>query len=273
LTVFIVAPLCVNAQWLNHRDPRAPRTSDGKPRLSAPAPHRSGKPDLSGIWEAESTPRKELAALNPVGLLPGGENGLGEDDPQKYFLNFFSDYKFGEEPFQPAARAPFLQMLQGGNKPPTLCPPPSLPIADLIPAPYKIVQTPSLILILYEGDTSFFRQIFMDGRSFPADPQPSWLGYSIGRWEGDWLVVETVGFNGKGPLDAMGHPHSDAMRLKERFHRRDFGHMETEITVDDPKTYSKPVTIKVNQRLLPDTDLIESFCTEAESDLTHLPGK
>ena len=275
LIVWLAAPLCMNAQCLNHRDPGTPRTPDGKPRLSAPAPRRNGKPDLSGVWEVEGTSRKELATLLPpgVGLLPGGENGLGEDDPQKYFLNFFADFKFGEEPFQPAARAAFLQRLKTPRKPATLCPPPSLPISDVLPAPYKIVQTAGLLLFLYEGNATFFRQIFMDGRKFPPDPQPSWLGYSVGKWEGDWLVIETRGFNDHGPLDAMGHPRSDAMRLTERFHRRDFGHMETEITIDDPKTYTKPVTIKMNQRLLPDTDLIESFCTEGESDLAHLPGK
>jgi hypothetical protein len=99
------------------------------------------------------------------------------------------------------------------------------------------------------------------------------MGYSTGKWDGDWLVIDTIGFNDKGVLDAMGHFHSDSMRLTERLHRRDFGHMDVEITVDDPKTYTKPVTVKVSHRLLPDTDLVELFCNEAETDLVHMPGK
>lgn len=126
--------------------------------------------------------------------------------------------------------------------------------------------------MLYEGDT-FFRQIYTDGRKHPVDPQPSWLGYSVGRWEGDWFVVDATGFNDLSPLDAMGHFHSNAMHVTERFRRPDFGHMETQIIINDPKTFTKPVTIKVNQRLLPDTDVIESFCTEGEKDLAHIPGK
>ena len=126
--------------------------------------------------------------------------------------------------------------------------------------------------MLYEQNTNF-RQIFMDGRKFPEDPQPSWLGYSIGKWDGDALVVDTIGVTDRSWLDAFGHPHSEAMHVTERFHRRDFGHMELQITVDDPKTYTRPFTIKLNLLLLPDTDLIESFCPENEKDVKHLVGK
>ena len=126
--------------------------------------------------------------------------------------------------------------------------------------------------MLYEQDTSF-RQIFIDGRKLPADLQPAWLGYSVGKWDGDTLVVDTAGFNDRSWLDAFGHPHSESMRVTERFHRRDFGHMEVQITVDDPTMYTKPFTIKINQRLLPDTDLIESFCLENEKDRAHIVGK
>jgi hypothetical protein len=268
LIVLLATPLCIKGQWLNQPDPRAPRTRDGKPNLSAPAPHRSGKPDLSGIWQVESSPSKDVERF----LLPGGENGLGEDTPSKYFLNYFSDFPFLQEPFQPAAAAMFRKRLQGGEKPPTLCLPAGPPVADLLPAPFKIVQTPGLTLLLYEGDT-FFRQIFTDGRKLPADPQPSWLGYSVGKWDGDSFVIDTLGFNDKGGLDAMGHFHSENMRLTERFRRRDFGHMELQVTLDDPKTYTKPVTVTVGLRLLPDTDLIESFCSEGEKDLAHMRGQ
>ncbi len=242
--------------------------------MSAPAPRVRGKLDLSGIWEVESSPRKVLATLFPpgVGLLPGGENGLGEDDPQKYFLNILADFKLGEEPLTPAAAVLLRQRMQSGEKPSTLCEPPGVPLTELYPAPYKIVQTPGVMLMLYEGGT-YFRQIYTDGRKHPVDPQPSWLGYSVGRWEGDWFVVDVTGFNDRSALDAMGHFHSDAMHVTERFHRGDFGHMEVQITIEDPKTFTKPVAINVNMRLLPDTDVIESFCTEGEKDLAHLPGK
>jgi hypothetical protein len=126
--------------------------------------------------------------------------------------------------------------------------------------------------MLFE-DFGNFRQIFTDGRKGPSDPEPSWFGYSVGKWEGGWLVIDTIGFNDKGVLDGMGHPRSEGMHLTERFHRRDFGHMDAEITVDDPKTYTKPVTIKVSHRLLPDTDLIEATCSDGENDLAHMPGK
>jgi hypothetical protein len=268
LAALLGAPPATHGQWLNHRDPKTPRMRDGKPNLAAPAPRVSGKPDLSGVWEIVGSSRKELEPF----LLPGGVNGLGEDDPSTYFINFFYDYKFGQEPFQPEAAALFRQRMQSGQKPPTLCPPPSVPISDLIPAPFKIVQTPGVILVLSEADTTF-RQIYTDGRKLPDDPQPSWLGYSVARWEGDTLVVDTAGFNSLSVLDAMGHFHSEAMRVTERFHRRDFGHMDLQITVDDPKTYTKPVTISVSYRLFPDTDVIESFCSEGEQDLAHIPGK
>lgn len=257
------------AQWINQPTPGTPRTKDGKPILTAPAPRREGKPDLAGVWQAESAPRKEIAHL----MLPGGENGLGEDVPSKYFLNFFSDYPFLQEPFRPAPGEQYHQRLRSGQKPPTLCPPPSVVLQDLQPGPLKIVPTPGVIMMLYEGDTNFFRQIYTDGRKLPADPQPSWLGYSVGKWDGDWFVIDTVGFNGKGVLDAMGHPLGENTHLTERFHRRDFGHMDIEITIDDLKTYAKPITVKVSHRLLPDSDVIESFCTEGENDLAHMPGK
>jgi hypothetical protein len=232
-------------------------------------PRLNGKPDLSGIWEVESSSPQEVERY----LLPGGINGLGEDTPSKYFLNFFSDFPFGKEPFRPAAAALFQQRLRSPQKPPTLCAPPTLPIADMIPAPFKIVQMPKMVILLYEGDTSFFRQIFTDGRELPDDPQPSWLGYSVGRWEGDRLIVDSLGFNGKGPLDAMGHFDSEGMRLTETVHRRDFGHLDMGLTVNDPKTYTQPVTVQVNFRVLPDTELLESFCSEGEQDLAHIGAK
>lgn len=261
------APLCTQAQWLNVRDPAAPRGHDGAPNLSAPAPRVNGKPDLSGVWQVEGSPRKQLEPF----VLPGGVNGLGEDDPNIHFIDFFFDSGMGKEPFQPAAAAVWQQNAKNPQGPPTLCQPPSLPIVDLLPAPFKIFQSPREVLFLYEEE-SVYRQIFTDGRKLPDDPQPSWMGYSVGKWENGWFVVDAIGFNDKGSLDAMGHFHSEALRVTERFHRIDFGHMEAEVTVNDPKTYTQPVTVRVNFRLLPDTDVIESFCSEGEQDLAHMRG-
>ncbi len=264
LIVLVAAPVCVNAQWALYRDPTVPRTRDGKPNLSAPAPRLNGKPDLTGIWQAESAPVAEIQRF----LLPGGINGLGEDLPSKYFFNFFADFPPGQEPMRPEVRA----ALPKGPPPapPSLCTLPTLPLQGLVPAPFKLVQTPRLMMVLYEADT-VFRQIFSDGRPLPDDPQPSWLGYSVGKWMGDTFVVETVGFNDKSPVDLLGHPRSEALRLKETFRRLDYGHMDVQITLDDPKIYTKPVTILVKHRLVPDTELLEFFCQENEKDLIHFP--
>ena len=144
-----------------------------------------------------------------------------------------------------------------------------MPIVEIAPAPYKILQTPRMIAMLYERDTTF-RQVYTDGRKLPEDPQPTWLGYSVGKWDGDSLVVDTTGFNDRGWLDARGHTHSEALHITERFHRLDFGHMEVQMTIDDPQTYHRPFTIKLKQHLLPDTDVLEAFCAENERDLPHI---
>ena len=263
----LLAGVGVQAQWLNHRDPESPRTKDGKPNLSAPAPRvSSGKPDLSGIWQGEGAPISEL-----MKILPGGLNGLGEDPPPLSFFNVLAAYKPEESPLRPEFRAEFEKRAAVAltTPPPALCAPPVVPFVDSLPAPLKIVQTPKLTLMLFESDT-VFRQIFTDGRKHPDDPQPSWLGYSVGKWQGDSLVVDTVGLLSYGPLDVFGHPHSEAMRVTEQFHRRDFGHMDVQVTIDDPKTYTRPFTYKIGMYLLPDTDLLESFCTEDEKDAAHM---
>jgi hypothetical protein len=128
-----------------------------------------------------------------------------------------------------------------------------------------MIQTPSLLLILYEANGGI-RQIFIDGRPLPkSDPQPWWYGYSVGRWESDTLVVETAGFGDGGWLDVNGAPLTDQAKTIERFRRLDYGNLEIEVTVDDPKAYTKPWTaVKVRQRLMPDDELIEFVCAENE---------
>jgi len=255
--------LCAQAQWLNQPIAGAPRTPDGKVNMTGPAPRANGKPDLSGIWQAEAEPRG-----------PGGLYGLGESPNSKYFRDILSDFKPGEEPLQPAGAEMLRKHGQGGAVSPSLnCLPDGVPHADLLPEPFKIIQTPGITLMLYEVETTF-RQIFTDGRKQLADPQqPSWMGYSVGKWDGDTLVVDTVGFNDLSWLDARGHGHSADMRVEERFHRRDFGHLEVAVTITDPKTFTKPVTINFVEQLLPDTDLLEHYCLEAEKDAAHQPGK
>jgi hypothetical protein len=253
-----------DAQWVNHPTPGLPRTGDGRPNLTAPAPRTAdGKPDLSGVWQAGAVPIPEL-----MKILPGGQNGLGEDVPSKYFINLYSDFERGHEPLQPAAARASAQLSIHAITADNVginCLPSGMPLFLLTPAPFKIVQTAGLIVMLSESDTSF-RQIFMDGRALPADPQPSWMGSSIGHWEGDTLVVETIGFNDRGQLDALGHRHSSALRLTERYRRRDTGHMEIQFTFDDPQTLTRPLTVTVGIGLRADTDLIEYVCAENEKD-------
>jgi hypothetical protein len=239
-----------SGQWLGYPAENIPRNRDGTPNLLAPAPRApDGKPDLSGIWQPAADP----------GDTAGGIEGIVAP---KYQLNVMRDLK-GAVPFQPWAKELFdrRQANKMRDNPMIQCLPAGVPRLDAYVHPYKIVQTPGLMVILYESQT-MFRQIFTDGRSHPPDPEPSWLGYSIGKWEGDALVVETVGFNDKTWLDGLGHPHSDAMKLTERFRRRSFGHMDIEITIDDPKAYTRPIRYVQPQLLQPDTELIEYICNE-----------
>ncbi len=268
LTTFAAAafviPFCASAQWLTYHDPSIPRTRDGKPNLSAKAPRaRDGHPDLSGIWHPAAAPREKV-----VRYFKDGINGLGEDDPDLPFLNVLEEFKPSDVAMTPAAEA-VRRARSTDIGTATRCQPWGMPMVDTLPSPYKIVQTPGVTYILYEENMSH-REIFTDGRKHTADPQPTWLGYSVGRWEGDTFVVESSGYNDRAPLDAVGHPHSEALRLTERFRRVDFGHMELQIGIDDPRSYTKPFTVKLGFYLLPDTDLIESFCSENEKDVQHL---
>lgn len=237
------------AQWLGYPARHVPRNADGAPNLSAPAPRTAdGKIDLSGVWEAANGED-----------VPGGVENSGAP---RYLLNVMRDFKDGA-PFQPWAAELFKQ--RQANKlrdnPRIRCLPTGVPGLVAYTHPYKIVQTPDLIVMMYESQT-LFRQIFMDGRSHPVDPEPTWLGYSVGKWEGDTLVIETIGFNDKTWLDGFGHPHSEAMKVTERMRRRDVGHMDVEVMIDDPKAYTQQIRYVQPQELLPDGDLIEYICNE-----------
>jgi hypothetical protein len=271
-SILLLAASCgAPAQWLNYPTPGTLRTRDGKPNLTAPARRAAnGKPDLSGVWQVEPTPVDEMKRL--FGDLSAfGALGDSTSAFSKYLVDILVDFKPEESPLRPEF-ANVLRQRAKEDTPLLHCLPIGVPADDLIPGPFKIIQTPGLILIRNEYENSF-RQVYTDGRKPPADPDPLWLGYSVGKWDGDTLQVDTVGFNDKSWLDGSGHPHSESLHVVERFHRRDFGHMDMEISIDDPKVYTKPFSIKFTQLLLPDTDVTEYFCNENEKDRPHIGNK
>jgi len=229
------------AQWLNYKTPGIPRTADGKPDLSAPAPKMAdGKPDLSGIWRADATGFAETSrAQDAVKLQPWA---AALTDQRKETL--------------------------GRDSPSTLCLPPG-PVVDM--GVGRVVQTRDLLLMLWEG--TLYREIFMDGRELPVDPNPDWMGYSVGHWEGDTLVIVTAGFNDRTWLDDDGRPHTEALRVTERLHRTDYGHMQITRTFVDPGALLEPWTVPVKLELDPDHELLEYVCNENEKDRVHLVGK
>jgi hypothetical protein len=238
-----------HAQWPGVPPRGLPRTSDGRIDVTAPPPRTpEGKPDLSGVWEP---------APDPAGRAGGVEGVVAP----RYMIDITIDQKPDAVPFQPWAAALYKERNDRAriDNPNVLCLPPGVPRLVAYLLPYKIVQTPDLIVILYEAGT-IFRQIFMDGRMHPADPQPTWMGYSVGRWEGDDLVVDTRGFNDQSWLDGAGHPHSADMRVTERFTRRTVGQMDIAVTIDDPKAYARPLTYTQRVVMRPDTELIEFVC-------------
>jgi hypothetical protein len=222
-----------------------------QPRLSGPAPRAAdGRPDLSGVWQA---------------------------DDQTYFFDLAAGLKEGDVVMLPWARALQQQReaREHGDDPLALCLPHGVPRINTNGIfPFKIIQTPKLVVILYE-QLNLFRQVFMDGRQLAGDPNPTWLGYSTGRWDGDTLVVDTRGFNDKTWLDTrLGRPASDALHVVERFRRPTMGDLEIVVTIDDPKTYAKPwTTTAQHNKLQTDTDIMEFICSENEKDRPHMPAR
>jgi hypothetical protein len=233
------------AQWLHYTVPGIPRTAEGKPNLSAPAPKTAdGKPDFSGIWQVPSP---------------------------KYLDNLAADGV--EVPMLPWAANLYKERQENNRKdrPGNYCLPHSVTDYDAHFTPRKVLQMPGQITMLFESH-HIYRQIFTDGRSLPEQREPAWFGYTVGRWEGDTLVAETVGLNEKTWLDDGGHPHTDALRVTERFRRPDFGHMQVQLTIDDPKAYSKPWTVTIPWAYVADTELLDWVC-ENEKDASHMVGK
>jgi hypothetical protein len=241
--------LPVSAQWEPWPMKNVPRLANGKVDTSAPARRTAdGKIDLSGFW----------MPTNPV----------------KHLLNLAADLKPGEVPLQPAAQALLQERIvtNGKDHPGVRCWPSGIPEKLNIPDGLKVVQTPDLMLFLHESRT-IYRQVFTDGRPLPKDAQPAWMGYSVGRWEGDTFVVETIGQNGKTWLDMRGLPASDSLKVTERYRRPTIGNILIDVTIDDPKSYSKPWNVQLSWTLQPDTELIESICEENNKDVPHMVGK
>ena len=240
--------MTAQAQWVKVPRANIPRTADGKPNLAAPVPRLAdGKPDLSGIWEVDN----------------------------KYVRDLAADLKIENVPFQPWAKALFDERKDGAHSwedNAAHCLPPGTPRINAAPFPWKLVQTPAYIVIVYEN-FNFWRQIFLDGREMAEDAPPSWFGYSTGKWEGDTLVVDTKGFNGKAWIDQLGKPATAALHVIERFRRKNFGHMDIQVTIDDPKAYTRPWTITEPAKLSSAVELMEFICNENNRDLEHLPGR
>jgi hypothetical protein len=269
IIIFAFLATGAHAQWLNYPTPGTPRTRDGKPNLAAPAPRAAnGKPDLSGVWHVQPTSLAEMKRIFGPDVATESVPGMEIDTISKYAVDLFLDFKAGEAPIRPEA-AEIVRRRAPGSGPGDRCLPLGIPAAGLLSEPNKIVQSPKVTVILYESDGTH-RQIYTDGRTLPKEfEQPSWLGYSAGKWEGDTLVVETAGFNDKTWLDLSGHPHSETLRIVERYRRPDFGHLDVETTFDDPSLYTRPFGIKFTEELWADSDIFEYFCNENEKDRAH----
>ena len=258
----------LSAQWPAFPTSNVPKTADGKPNLLAPVPRtRDGKPDLSGIWENPGW-RNLGNGVSGTGGSPGTPAVLPRGPG--LFFDIGSGVP-GGLPFQTSAAALKKQRMTDNMKdnPDAHC----LPMGNMQlhthPQPRKIVQTPDVIVILYEGNGGI-RQLFTDERPLPInDPQPWWFGYSTGRWEGDTLVVRSKGFRDGGWLDVNGSPLTDAATVTERFTRVNYGNLTIEVTVDDPKAYTRPWSVTVNQQVMLDTELIEFVCLENEQSTKH----
>jgi hypothetical protein len=274
LIVLVLVGVDLSAQWVKYPTPGTPRMRDGKADLTAPAPSASnGKPDLSGVWHVQPTGRAEMKRLFGDDVDKIEVPGMEIDTISKYAVNILQDFKPADAPRRPEVLEVLKRRGDTGIEllPLTHCLPAGIPLSTMVSEVSKIVQTPGLILIMLE--LGGVRQIYTDGRKHVADPSPSWLGYSVGTWQGDTLVVDTVGFNGKSWLDVIGHPQSEAAHIVERYRRRDFGHMDIEMTIDDPTWYTKPFTVKVTHLLQPDTDILEYFCSENEKDRPRMGVK
>jgi hypothetical protein len=261
-----------SAQWIHYPTAGVPRNPDGSANLGAPPPKtREGKPDLSGMWwsagptlpcpdsigGAKDCAEKGLGLKGQQGSdLPAQAMNIGASQPDGLPYT-----PFGAELAKQHATNPL-------NDPHTRCIPSYVPRGYTLPHIQKLVQTPQLLIALNEFDASF-RQIFIDGRPLPVDPLPTWNGYSTAKWDRDTLVVETIGFRDDQWLDMRGSPLTSAAKITERIRRPTFGSLEIDLTVNDPRAYTKPWTVKLKQFLVVDTELMEEICMEGERSAQH----
>jgi hypothetical protein len=254
--LILAAPAGLFAQWLDYPTPGVPHTRDGKPNLSAPAPRtKDGKPDLSGMW----------------GWVTKDNCGAKCNDTQisREFINIAASLKT-PVPYQPwAAELVKKRSIEQGLDPNVHCMPRGALRIWTDDYYKRVFEVPGRVIILTERNMQY-RQIFTDGRPFPKDPYPTWNGYSVGRWEGDTLVVETSGYRDDIWLDAAGKPLTDQAKTIERIRRPNYGTLEVEITIDDPKAYTAPWTVKFDQPLALDSELIDYYCLENEKDSIHM---
>jgi hypothetical protein len=260
--ILIFLAVAASAQWVHIPTPGIPRTPDGKPNLSAPAPKTpGGKPDFSGMWV-------------PRDILPCNKEERGvqctELDLTPQVVNFALGMKDGL-PYQPWAAELFKSRAKNVAyiDPHTHCMPPNYPRAWAFPETQKIFQTPTELVLLHEFNASY-RQIFLDGRKPPEDPQPTWNGYSVGHWEGDALVVESAGYRDDSWLDIDGNFFSSAARVTERIRRPNFGSLDIDVTVNDPKVFTKTWTVSLHMKPMLDTEMIDFICMENNRDIDHM---
>jgi hypothetical protein len=264
IIALIAAPAPGFGQWLKYPTEGVPRKADGSPDLTAPTPRLpDGKPDLSGLWHATNPTRcasssgQFIECGTEIGGSPLGGN-LGRNLP-------------GGLPYQPHA-AKLAQARRADDSrddPHVRCLPDNPPRAWTLPHLTKVIHSPKLIVLLYEVN-AMYRQIFTDGRPHPEDPTPGWNGYSVGTWEGDTLVVRTMGFRDDLWIDTGGSPMSDVAKMTERIRRPNYGTLEIELIVDDPKNYTKPFTVNLSQHIELDTELVDEFCLENEKSYERM---
>ena len=253
-----VIPLTASAQWLDYPTPGIPRTAEGKPDLKAPVPRtRDGKPDLSGMWFA-NVPAKDYCRTPDC---------IQEERMAREQINLGIKLKDGLPYTQWSKDQMVTRRANGGREDPhTYCKPPNFPRAWTLPQYIKIVQTPALVVVLHEFNAAY-REVYMDGRPLPKDPNPTWNGYSVGHWEGDTLVIETNGIRDDMWLDIQGSPVTESAKVTERLKRLSFGLMQIEIAVDDPKAYTKPWSVTIEMAYQADTPMIEEICMDNEQDV------
>jgi hypothetical protein len=267
IRLILICALAVTSfgQWFYYPTPGAPRTPDGKLDLNAPAPRTAGgKPDFTGIWLNMQTLPCPVHMQDDRGECIE-KTGLPIQAP-----NFAAELP-GGLPYQPWA-AELVQQRRNEIDQHVYCLPAFYPRAYGLPHITKTVQTADLLLMLNEFNAAY-RQIFLDGRPLPEDPQPGWNGYSTARWEDDTLIVETIGFRDDLWLDMRGNPLTESAKVIERMRRPNYGTIEIDVTIDDPKAYTRPWTVPIKLTAVPDTELVDEICLENEKSVQHLPGK